>query len=123
MMMMGGNNQFTTQNKGDGSLRSNGMNNDDVGIGRKGEIVLEKGSWTVAEYAMLAEYVRSHGEGNWNVVQKNTGLTHCGKRCRLRWADRLLLRMVARVLVYTSKLLGYCVGTLCVAKDSNLPPT
>ncbi|MBA0786061.1 hypothetical protein Gotri_025693, partial [Gossypium trilobum] len=87
---MGGNNQFTTQNEGGGSLGSNGMNNGSVGIGREGEIVLEKRSWTVAEYAMLAEYVRSHGEGNWNVVQKNTGLTHCGKSCRLRWTNHLL---------------------------------
>ncbi|MBA0754444.1 hypothetical protein Gogos_020571 [Gossypium gossypioides] len=88
MMMMGGNNQFTTQNEGGGSLGSNGMNNGGVGIGREGEIVLEKGSWTVAEY------VRSHGEGNWNVVQKNTGLTHCGKSCRLRWTNHLSFVMV-----------------------------
>ncbi|KAK5786620.1 hypothetical protein PVK06_041258 [Gossypium arboreum] len=84
MMMMGGNNQFTTQNEGGGFLGSNGMDNGGVDIGREGEIVLEKGLWTVAEY------VRSHGEGNWNVVQKNTGLTHRGKSCRLRWVNHLL---------------------------------
>ncbi|KAA3472538.1 myb-like protein A [Gossypium australe] len=39
--------------------------------------------------AALVEYVRNHGEGNWNVVQKNTGLACCGKSWRLRWANHL----------------------------------
>ena len=30
-----------------------------------------------------------HGEGNWNLVQRNTGLRRCGKSCRLRWANHL----------------------------------
>ncbi|KAK5786616.1 hypothetical protein PVK06_041254 [Gossypium arboreum] len=47
MMMMGGNNQFTAQKDGGVSLDSTGMNNDDVGIGREGEIVLKKWSSTV----------------------------------------------------------------------------
>ncbi|MBA0654508.1 hypothetical protein Goklo_021501 [Gossypium klotzschianum] len=43
----------------------------------------------VAKDAVLVEYVRSHGERNWNAVRKNTGLARCGKSCRLRWANHL----------------------------------
>ncbi|CAG7880464.1 unnamed protein product [Brassica rapa] len=50
---------------------------------------LKKGSWTTTEDAILTEYVRKHGEGNWNAVQKNSGLLRCGKSCRLRWANHL----------------------------------
>ncbi|KAJ6710780.1 TRANSCRIPTION FACTOR MYB33-RELATED [Salix koriyanagi] len=50
---------------------------------------LKKGPWTVAEDAILIEYVKKHGEGNWNSVQKNCGLMRCGKSCRLRWANHL----------------------------------
>ncbi|CAI0474022.1 unnamed protein product [Linum tenue] len=35
------------------------------------------------------EYVKKHGEGNWNAVQKHSGLSRCGKSCRLRWANHL----------------------------------
>ncbi|KAF6173303.1 hypothetical protein GIB67_026998 [Kingdonia uniflora] len=35
------------------------------------------------------EYVKEHGEGNWNSVQKKTRLSRCGKSCRLRWANHL----------------------------------
>ncbi|MBA0699485.1 hypothetical protein Goari_001116, partial [Gossypium aridum] len=52
-------------------------------------VMLKKGPWTAAEDAVLAEYVRTHGEGNWNAVQRNTGLARCGKSCRLRWANHL----------------------------------
>ncbi|MBA0561603.1 hypothetical protein Golob_018414, partial [Gossypium lobatum] len=86
MMMMGGNNQFTAQNEGGEFLGSNGMNS---GGGREGEIPLKKGPWTAIEDAVLVEYVRSHGEGSWNAVQKNTGLARCGKSCRLRWVNHL----------------------------------
>ncbi|KAF5727953.1 transcription factor MYB86-like [Tripterygium wilfordii] len=48
-----------------------------------------KGPWTTAEDAILVEYVRKHGEGNWNAVHRNTGLFRCGKSCRLRWANHL----------------------------------
>lgn len=51
--------------------------------------VLKKGPWTAAEDAILMEYVRKHGEGNWNAVQRNSGLMRCGKSCRLRWANHL----------------------------------
>ncbi|WOG98813.1 hypothetical protein DCAR_0418158 [Daucus carota subsp. sativus] len=52
-------------------------------------MVLKKGPWTAAEDAVLLEYVKRHGEGNWNAVQKNTSLQRCGKSCRLRWANHL----------------------------------
>nr|GEU47852.1 transcription factor gamyb [Tanacetum cinerariifolium] len=51
--------------------------------------VLKKGPWTAAEDAILMEYVRKNGEGNWNAVQRNSGLMRCGKSCRLRWANHL----------------------------------
>ncbi|KAJ0259899.1 Transcription factor MYB101 [Hirschfeldia incana] len=50
---------------------------------------LKKGPWTTTEDAILTEYVRKRGEGNWNAVQKNSGLLRCGKSCRLRWANHL----------------------------------
>ncbi|KAF5730543.1 transcription factor MYB86-like [Tripterygium wilfordii] len=49
----------------------------------------KKGPWTTVEDAILVEYVRKHGEGNWNAVHRNTGLNRCGKSCRLRWANHL----------------------------------
>ncbi|XP_074357186.1 transcription factor GAMYB-like isoform X1 [Apium graveolens] len=51
--------------------------------------LLKKGPWTSAEDAILVEYVEKHGEGNWNAVQKHSGLFRCGKSCRLRWANHL----------------------------------
>ncbi|KAF3788351.1 Transcription factor [Nymphaea thermarum] len=51
--------------------------------------VLKKGPWTSSEDAILVAYVKKHGEGNWNAVQKNSGLSRCGKSCRLRWANHL----------------------------------
>ncbi|GAB4855931.1 hypothetical protein Ancab_024571 [Ancistrocladus abbreviatus] len=50
---------------------------------------LKKGPWTSAEDAILVEYVSRYGEGNWNAVQKYSGLLRCGKSCRLRWANHL----------------------------------
>lgn len=54
-----------------------------------GGAVLKKGPWTSTEDAILVEYVKKHGEGNWNAVQKHSGLFRCGKSCRLRWANHL----------------------------------
>ncbi|KAJ9560906.1 hypothetical protein OSB04_006066 [Centaurea solstitialis] len=51
--------------------------------------MLKKGPWTAGEDAILMEYVKKHGEGNWNAVQRNSGLMRCGKSCRLRWANHL----------------------------------
>ncbi|URE15751.1 Myb-like DNA-binding domain [Musa troglodytarum] len=50
---------------------------------------LKKGPWTPAEDVILMEHVRRHGEGNWNSVQRHSGLARCGKSCRLRWANHL----------------------------------
>ncbi|KAJ7960784.1 MYB transcription factor [Quillaja saponaria] len=61
---------------GDGGVGLNVMN-------------LKKGPWTAEEDAILIDYVTKHGEGNWNSVQKNSGLARCGKSCRLRWANHL----------------------------------
>lgn len=52
-------------------------------------LMLKKGPWTSAEDEILIEYVKKHGEGNWNAVQKHSGLFRCGKSCRLRWANHL----------------------------------
>ncbi|KAE8725541.1 Transcription factor MYB46 [Hibiscus syriacus] len=67
------------------NAQSEGGNN---GV-REDGTVLKKGSWTTVEDALLTDYVRANGEGNWNSVQKNTGLARCGKNCRLRWANHL----------------------------------
>ncbi|RRT54689.1 hypothetical protein B296_00027961 [Ensete ventricosum] len=60
-----------------------------VGGAGGGEGGLKKGPWTPAEDAILMEHVRRHGEGNWNSVQRHSGLARCGKSCRLRWANHL----------------------------------
>ncbi|KAJ1381498.1 SANT/Myb domain [Sesbania bispinosa] len=52
-------------------------------------VVLKKGPWTPAEDDILVDYVKKHGEGNWNAVHKHTGLLRCGKSCRLRWTNHL----------------------------------
>ncbi|XP_040991069.1 transcription factor MYB33-like [Juglans microcarpa x Juglans regia] len=54
-----------------------------------GAVVLKKGPWTSTEDAILVDFVKKHGEGNWNAVQKHSGLFRCGKSCRLRWANHL----------------------------------
>ena len=68
---------------GDENRSEGGGGNSGGGVG------LKKGPWTAAEDAILVEYVTKHGEGNWNSVQKNSGLARCGKSCRLRWANHL----------------------------------
>lgn len=62
---------------------------DNSGGSSNGSVVLKKGPWTSAEDAILVDYVKKHGEGNWNAVQKHSGLSRCGKSCRLRWANHL----------------------------------
>ncbi|KAL4600386.1 hypothetical protein ACB092_11G195700 [Castanea dentata] len=63
--------------------------NESSGGSSGGGSVLKKGPWTSAEDAILVDYVKKHGEGNWNAVQKHSGLFRCGKSCRLRWANHL----------------------------------
>lgn len=79
--MLLGNNSSEQLESGSSGLNGEG--------GGDGGIQLKKGPWTAAEDAILTEYVRKHGEGNWNAVQRNTGLARCGKSCRLRWANHL----------------------------------
>ncbi|XP_042520377.1 transcription factor MYB101-like [Macadamia integrifolia] len=78
-----------TSNNNDAS--SGGVSGGGGGGGGGGASIgsLKKGPWTAAEDAILMEYVKKHGEGNWNAVQKNSGLSRCGKSCRLRWANHL----------------------------------
>ncbi|KAK8552699.1 hypothetical protein V6N13_121082 [Hibiscus sabdariffa] len=65
------------------------INDGNCGGGEAGGVVLKKGPWTSVEDAILIDYVKKHGEGNWNAVQKHSGLFRCGKSCRLRWANHL----------------------------------
>ncbi|XP_062092061.1 transcription factor GAMYB-like [Humulus lupulus] len=62
---------------------------DNNGGSSSGGLVLKKGPWTSTEDEILMDYVNKHGEGNWNAVQKHSGLSRCGKSCRLRWANHL----------------------------------
>ncbi|KAI3412691.1 uncharacterized protein J3R85_017030, partial [Psidium guajava] len=55
----------------------------------QGNGALKKGPWSAGEDAVLIEYVKEHGEGNWNAIRRKTGLMRCGKSCRLRWANHL----------------------------------
>uniref|UniRef100_A0A0E0MTD5 Uncharacterized protein n=1 Tax=Oryza rufipogon TaxID=4529 RepID=A0A0E0MTD5_ORYRU len=52
---------------------------------RRGTVapLLKKGPWTSWENSILEKYIKKHGERNWKLVQKNTGLLRCGKSCRL----------------------------------------
>ncbi|XP_027342348.1 transcription factor GAMYB-like [Abrus precatorius] len=70
--------------------RSSSMGDEAGGEGSSGgEGPLKKGPWTAAEDAILVEYVKKYGEGNWNAVLTKSGLARCGKSCRLRWANHL----------------------------------
>ncbi|KAL5177978.1 Disease resistance protein RPM1 [Glycine soja] len=70
---------------GSGGVGSSG----DQGGGNVEDVALKKGPWTTAEDVILMDYVTKNGEGNWNAVQRNTGLNRCGKSCRHRWANHL----------------------------------
>ncbi|CAA6658169.1 unnamed protein product [Spirodela intermedia] len=67
-----------------GAPESDGEGRDGV-AGAPAPAAMKKGPWTATEDAVLVDYVKKHGEGNWNAVQRNTGLSRCGKSCRLRW--------------------------------------
>lgn len=73
------------------NLNSNVATAEAAGSGgsKGGNQGMKKGPWTATEDAILIDYVKRHGEGNWNSVQKNSGLMRCGKSCRLRWANHL----------------------------------
>ncbi|KAK4391595.1 Transcription factor [Sesamum angolense] len=53
------------------------------------EAKLKKGFWKPEEDMILKKYVESHGEGNWTVVAKKSGLVRSAKSCRLRWKNYL----------------------------------
>uniref|UniRef100_A0A1J3HMN6 Transcription factor n=1 Tax=Noccaea caerulescens TaxID=107243 RepID=A0A1J3HMN6_NOCCA len=87
---------YTTTVESDDGMHSSIYNEssgaDNIGNGcrsrGKGR-VLKKGPWTSTEDGILIDYVKKHGEGNWNAVQRQTSLARCGKSCRLRWANHL----------------------------------
>lgn len=85
----------SSSNEGDGHKMAKGRQSSlsveeaDHGGNLVGEGSLKKGPWTSTEDAILVDYVKRHGEGNWNAVQKHSGLSRCGKSCRLRWANHL----------------------------------
>ncbi|PIN09698.1 Transcription factor, Myb superfamily [Handroanthus impetiginosus] len=49
----------------------------------------KKGFWKPDDDLILKIYVETHGEGNWTVVSKKTGLMRGAKSCRLRWKNYL----------------------------------
>ncbi|XP_054807275.1 transcription factor MYB1-like isoform X2 [Prosopis cineraria] len=50
---------------------------------------VNRGSWSVMEDQILANFIKVHGEGKWRDVPKRAGLNRCGKSCRLRWLNYL----------------------------------
>ncbi|KAF3443668.1 hypothetical protein FNV43_RR13358 [Rhamnella rubrinervis] len=57
---------------------------------------LKKGPWTAAEDSILVEYVKKHGEGNWNAVQKNSGLARC-ERLFTPDEERIIIELHAKL--------------------------
>ncbi|KAI4369997.1 hypothetical protein MLD38_018385 [Melastoma candidum] len=51
--------------------------------------VMSRGAWTVEEDRMLSEYIEVHGARKWKTIAAKTGLSRCGKSCRLRWLNYL----------------------------------
>ncbi|KAF3506864.1 hypothetical protein F2Q69_00002463 [Brassica cretica] len=68
-----------------GKVRHDSGSGDEFAIDK----AFHKGPWTSAEDQLLIAYVDKHGDGNWNAVQKHSGLSRCGKSCRLRWVNHL----------------------------------
>ncbi|KAJ7960465.1 Transcription factor GAMYB [Quillaja saponaria] len=58
-----------------------------------GEGPPKKGLWTSEEDAILEEYVKKHGEDDWDAVPMLAGLARSGKSCRLRWLYQLKPRL------------------------------
>ncbi|CAN6717862.1 unnamed protein product [Malus baccata var. baccata] len=44
---------------------------------------------TAEEDANILAHVSKHGPSNWTSVPKKTGVTRCGKSCKLRWTNHL----------------------------------
>lgn len=51
--------------------------------------IWREGQWSMEEDAILLAHVSKHGDGNWNSVIKYSGISRCGKSCRLRWINHL----------------------------------
>ncbi|XP_028751485.1 anthocyanin regulatory C1 protein [Neltuma alba] len=50
---------------------------------------VNRGTWSVMEDQILANFIKVHGEGKWRDVPRRAGLNRCGKSCRLRWMNYL----------------------------------
>lgn len=50
---------------------------------------VKKGAWDGEEDLLLRRCIETHGEGNWHLVSKRSGLNRCRKSCRLRWLNYL----------------------------------
>lgn len=50
---------------------------------------VNRGSWSTMEDQILTDYIRTHGEGRWRELAQESGLSRCGKSCRLRWLNYL----------------------------------
>ncbi|EXB23818.1 Transcription repressor [Morus notabilis] len=53
------------------------------------EALNAKRAWTTMEDKILTEYIKIHGEGQWNYLPLKAGLKRNGKSCRLRWLNYL----------------------------------
>ncbi|KAH7302700.1 hypothetical protein KP509_23G083400 [Ceratopteris richardii] len=85
----GGCNPFTREDTGCSCQLEDVQSNEESATERSAPTVMKKGPWTAAEDALLMAYIEKHGEGNWNAVQKLSGVSRCGKSCRLRWTNHL----------------------------------
>ncbi|EPS72587.1 hypothetical protein M569_02172, partial [Genlisea aurea] len=50
---------------------------------------LRKGLWSPEEDEKLMNYMLNNGQGCWSEIARNSGLSRCGKSCRLRWINYL----------------------------------
>ncbi|XP_071703496.1 uncharacterized protein [Rutidosis leptorrhynchoides] len=50
---------------------------------------VKKGAWSEDEDNILRSFIQKYGHPNWCEIPKLTGLTRCGKSCRLRWKNYL----------------------------------
>ncbi|CAN6714325.1 unnamed protein product [Malus baccata var. baccata] len=55
----------------------------------KNDSELRRGQWILEEDSLLIRYIERHGEGQWNLLAKRSGLRRTGKSCRLRWLNYL----------------------------------
>ncbi|KAJ0565183.1 putative transcription factor MYB-HB-like family [Helianthus annuus] len=53
------------------------------------KVGLHRGAWSDEEDKLLAQYIQTHGEGQWRSMPSKAGLLRCGKSCRLRWMNYL----------------------------------